>query len=56
MNIRNDDARMEKPALVMCPRCAESVLIAVIERGPTHDVYECVKCHAGFAKAKPQCA
>ena len=50
MKIRDDDVREIRA--VPCPRCAETVLVALIERGPTHNVYACLGCKTGFAKVK----
>lgn len=44
-----DAIRRLKPT-VACPNC--STPLVAIERGPTHNVYECVECQRSFARRR----
>jgi len=37
---------------VACPSCEKTRLVARVECGPTHNVYECVKCQRSFARRR----
>lgn len=54
MRLRDNDGRerLTRPSSdETCPNCMTR-LVAVVERGPTHNVYECAECQRSFARRR----